>query len=206
MSIEHHAPFAAPLPHRHDPELPEMWVVRHGATEWSKNGRHTSTTDLPLLPEGEDGARALRQRLAEVEFAEVWASPRQRARTTAALAGFGEPEVVDDLQEWDYGDYEGLTRAQVHEEHDPTWAVWTHGCPGGESPRDVAARLDRVVERARAARGPVLAFAHGHSLRVLAVRWLDLPVAEGRHFHLDTTTVSILGTDRGLREVRRWNA
>ncbi|CAN5632405.1 acid phosphatase [soil metagenome] len=183
----------------------ELWIVRHGPTEWSRNGRHTSVTDLPLLPESEDEARDLAPRLAGIDPVLVLTSPRLRARSTAVLAGYPDAEVDADLAEWAYGDYEGLTSPEIREQ-DPGWAVWTHGCPGGESPEEVAARLDRVVARAQAADGPVLAFAHGHSLRALAARWLGLPVAEGRRFVLDTATVSVLGTDRGSSVVRRWNS
>jgi broad specificity phosphatase PhoE len=187
----------------------ELWVVRHGPTEWSRNGRHTSITDLPLLPDSEDDARALAPRLADLDPVLVLSSPRLRARRTAELAGFDRAEVDEDLAEWAYGAYEGVTTPDIRESA-PGWSIWTDGCPDGESPGEspdeVGARLDRVVARAQAADGPVLAFAHGHSLRVLAARWLGLPVADGRHFHLDTATVSVLGEDRGDPVVRRWNA
>lgn len=186
----------------------ELWLVRHGPTEWSRNGRHTSTTDLPLLPEGEDEARGLLARLSpEVvgrPFSLVLTSPRLRARRTAELAGFPDAELDDDLVEWGYGDYEGITTPQIRETV-PGWTVWDHPSPNGESAEQVSARLDRVVARARAADGPVLAFAHGHSLRVLAARWLGLPAAEGRLFRLDTATVSVLAFDRELPVVARWN-
>lgn len=183
----------------------ELWLVRHGATEWSRDGRHTSVTDLPLLPEGEDVARALVPRLADVDPALVLTSPRQRARRTAELAGFPDAVVDDDLVEWGYGDYEGVTtdeiRAQV-----PGWTVWTHACPGGESAEQVGERLDRVVVRARDTEGRVLAFGHGHALRALAARWLALPVADGRLLRLDTATVSLLGWERETPVVWRWNS
>ncbi|WP_139978230.1 histidine phosphatase family protein [Nocardioides litoris] len=185
--------------------MSELWLVRHGPTEWSKAGRHTSVTDLPLLPEHEDDARALAPRLAGLDPVLVLSSPRQRARRTAELAGFAEPDVDDDLAEWAYGEYEGVTTVDIREDR-PGWSIWTDGCPGGESPEEVGARLDRVVARARDAVGPVLAFAHGHSLRVLAARWLGLPAADGRHFVLDTATVSVLGDDRGEPAVLRWNS
>ncbi len=183
----------------------ELWIVRHGPTEWSRNGRHTSVTDLPLLADSEDDARALAPRLADLAPDLVLTSPRQRARHTAALAGFAEAEVDEDLVEWAYGDYEGLTSPQIRELV-PGWKVWTHGCPGGESPEQVSERLDRVVWRAQATGGKVLAFAHGHSLRALAMRWVGLPVAEGRRLVLDTATVSVLGMDRGTPVIRRWNS
>jgi broad specificity phosphatase PhoE len=183
----------------------ELWIVRHGPTEWSRNGRHTSVTDLPLLPESEDDARDLAPRLAHLDPVLVLTSPRLRARRTAELAGFADAVVDDDLAEWAYGDYEGITTPVIREGA-PGWSIWTDGCPDGESPDEVGARLDRVAARAREADGPVLVFAHGHSLRVLVARWLGLPVSGGRHFLLDTATVSVLGDDRGEPAVRRWNA
>ena len=183
----------------------ELWIVRHGPTEWSRNGRHTSVTDLPLLPESEDDARNLQPRLAALDPALVLTSPRLRARNTATLAGFPDAEIDPDLAEWAYGEYEGLTSHQIRERV-PDWTIWSHGCPGGESPEEVTVRLDRVVERAREAGGPVLAFAHGHSLRALAIRWLGLPVSEGRILKLDTATISVLATDRGNPVLQRWNS
>jgi broad specificity phosphatase PhoE len=183
----------------------QLWLVRHGATEWSVSGRHTSTTDLPLTPDGEAAARALAKQLAGIEFAQVLTSPRRRARHTAELAGFPDAEVDEDLAEWAYGDYEGLTTPQIRETV-PGWTVWSHSSPAGETAEQVAERLDRVVARAVAVEGKTLVFAHGHSLRALAARWLELDVAEGRHFALDTSTISVLGDDRGTRVVRRWNA
>jgi broad specificity phosphatase PhoE len=183
----------------------DVWLVRHGATEWSKAGRHTSTTDVPLLPDGEAAARSLGPRLAGHDFAVVLTSPRERARRTAELAGFPAAEVDGDLAEWDYGDYEGVTTDEIRESV-PAWTVWTHPCPGGENAADVGARLDRVVRRARDAAGDVLLFGHGHCLRVLAARWLGLPVADGRIFVLDTATVSVLGHEREDAAVLRWNS
>lgn len=183
----------------------DLWLVRHGPTEWSRAGRHTSVTDLPLLAESEDDARGLAPRLAGVEPALVLTSPRRRARDTAALAGFPDAEVDPDLAEWHYGDYEGLTTAQIRETV-PGWTVWTHPCPGGETPAQVTARLDRVVAEARERDGVVLAFAHGHSLRALAARWLGLPVSEGRLLRLDTATISVLGHERETPVVLRWNS
>lgn len=180
-------------------------LVRHGATEWSVSGQHTSTTDLPLLPEGEAAAREVAGRLAGSTFAEVLTSPLRRARHTAELAGYPDAEVCPDLTEWAYGDYEGRTTAQIRE-HDPGWTIWSHPTPGGESAEQVAARCDRVVERVRAASGPVLVFAHGHVLRVLTARWLGLAPTEGRLFRLDTSTVSVLGHERETAALLRWNA
>lgn len=185
--------------------MSELWLVRHGQTEWSRDHRHTSVTDLPLLPEGEEVARSLAERLDPADFAVVRTSPRQRARRTAELAGFADVEVDEDLVEWAYGDYEGITTEEIRETV-PGWTVWTHPSPGGESAEEVSARLDRVVERARAVEGRTLVFAHGHCLRALAARWLGLPVAGGRHLKLGTATVSVLGWERETPVVERWNA
>lgn len=183
----------------------ELWLVRHGPTEWSRSGQHTSVTDLPLLPDGEKDAIEVGSRLAEVAFAQVLTSPRERARRTAEIAGFGDAEVDEDLVEWAYGEYEGLTTPQIRETV-PGWSVWTHPSPGGESAEQVSARLDRVVARARTVQGRTLAFAHGHSLRVLAARWLGLPASEGRLLRLDTASLSVLGFERETPVVLRWNA
>ncbi len=178
--------------------------MRHGQTEWSAAGRHTSTTDLPLLQPGEDDAEQVRERLDELSFDLVLTSPRQRARRTAELAGFPDARVDDDLVEWGYGDYEGRTTEEIREDV-PGWTVWTHPTPGGESADDVAARCDRVVARVRAVDGRALVFGHGHALRALAARWLGEPVTFGRHVKLDTATVSTLGFERETPVVLRWN-
>ncbi len=185
---------------------PEVWLVRHGQTEWSRDGKHTSSTDLPLTPDGERAARSLKSRLDGTEFGLVLASPRQRARATAELAGFPNPEIDDDLREWDYGEYEGVTTPQVRET-DPDWSLWTDGAPGGERPADVEARVDRLIGRLRSAPGErVLVFAHGHVLRVVGARWCGWPVAAGAHLRLDTATVSVLGWERETPAIGRWNA
>ena len=182
-----------------------LYLVRHGATEWSKNGRHTGVTDLPLLPEGEDDARRMAARLAGHEFASVITSPRQRARRTAELAGFPDAVVDEDLVEWGYGEYEGISTVQIRET-DPGWSIWTGYTPGGETAEEIAARLDRVIARAQACDGDVLAFAHGHCLRALAARWVEEPVSFGRFLVLGTATLSILGDDRGQAAVLTWNS
>lgn len=181
----------------------ELWIVRHGETRWSKAWRHTSTTDLPLTEGGRADAQALRDMLSPFHFDRVWSSPRIRATETAALAGF-EPDIDADLAEWDYGQYEGVTTEEIRETV-PDWTVWTHPCPDGETAAQVGERLDRVVAGARDLTGRTLVFAHGHSLRVLAARWLGLPVADGRIFDLDTATYSVLSDDRGQPVVKRWN-
>ncbi len=183
----------------------QVWLVRHGETEWSRDHRHTSTTDLPLLPDGERVAKGLAERLAGTEFARVLTSPRQRAQRTAELAGFPDAEVDDDLVEWAYGEYEGVTTEEIRRTV-PGWTVWTHPTPGGETPEQVSARLDRVVDRVRGAGGPVLVFGHGHALRALTARWLGLPATDGRLFRLDTATVSVLGHEREAPVVLRWNS
>lgn len=182
----------------------ELWLVRHGETAWSRTGQHTSVTDLELTPAGEQVAETLVGPLSGIDFVQVLTSPRRRARRTAELAGFPDAVPDDDLAEWAYGEYEGLTSLQIQAEV-PHWSIWTHPTPGGETADEVGARLDRVVARAQASAGPTLVFAHGHTLRVLAARWLGLPVADGRIFDLDTATISVLGDDRGTPVVRRWN-
>ncbi|HZO68007.1 MAG TPA: histidine phosphatase family protein [Kribbellaceae bacterium] len=182
-----------------------LWLVRHGETEWSRDGRHTSTTDLELTSEGERVARELAPRLAVEDFDLVLTSPRIRARRTAELAGFPDAEIAPDLVEWDYGEYEGMTTPQIRETV-PGWTVWSQPVPGGETPAQVATRLDKVVRRVADVAGDVLVFGHGHALRGLAARWLELEVTEGRHFVLGTATISVLGWERGSPAVVRWNA
>ena len=182
-----------------------VWLVRHGATEWSEAGRHTGLTDIPLTAAGEQSARDLAAVLSEQSFQLVLTSPLQRARRTATLAGFMDAEPDDDLVEWDYGDYEGVTTPQIRETV-PGWTVWTHPCPGGESADDIGRRLDRVVGRLRAVDGDSLVFGHGHALRALAARWVGEPVAFGRFLRLDTATYSTLGHEREQPVVLAWNA
>jgi len=160
---------------------------------------------VPLLPEGEEVARSLVPRLADVAFVQVLTSPRLRARRTAELAGFPEAEVDEDLVEWDYGEYEGVTTAEIRERV-PGWTIWSHPTPGGETRAEIQERLDRVVARARSVDGPTLVFGHGHALRALAARWLALPATQGQHFQLDTATISVLGWEHEAPTIRRWNA
>jgi probable phosphoglycerate mutase len=187
------------------PQSPEVWLVRHGETAWSRDHRHTSTTDLPLTEVGVQVAQRLAERLAGVGFDLVLTSPRQRARRTAELAGFAAAEVDDDLIEWDYGAYEGITTAEIRETV-PGWTVWTHPSPGGETAAQVTGRLDRVVARVRRVEGRTLLFGHGHALRAFTARWLDQPVDEGRFFVLDTATLSVLGYERDTPALLRWNS
>jgi broad specificity phosphatase PhoE len=181
----------------------EIWLIRHGETEWSKSGQHTSWTDLSLTPEGERRAADLKAILSKHSFDAVFASPMKRALTTAQLAGFS-PEVIEDLREWNYGKYEGLTTLQI-QEVDPGWSIWTGAVPGGETGPQVEARADRALERAVAAGGQVAIFAHGHILRVLGARWLGLRAEAGKYFALGTATISILGHEHSQRVLKLWN-
>ena len=182
-------------------------MIRHGQTEWSATGRHTSTTDVPLTAAGEAAAAALAPALAAHEFALVLASPRTRARDTARLAGFPGAEVDPDLQEWNYGECEGLTSAEICAQGPELrdWTVWTGPLPGGETLAEVGARARRVMARADAAAGDVLLFGHGHQLRVLAAVALGLDPGVGAHFLLDPATVSVIGSEHGTRAIRVWN-
>ncbi len=195
----------APDGSRSGGDVPEVWLVRHGETEWSRDHRHTSVTDLPLTEVGVRVAAELGARLAGVRFDLVLTSPRLRARHTAELAGFPEAHVEGDLVEWGYGDYEGVTTQEIRGTV-PDWTVWTHPTPGGETADQVSARLDRVVGKTRAHGGRVLLFGHGHALRALAARWIGQPVDEGRFLRLDTATVSVLGFERETPVILRWNA
>ena len=185
---------------------PNLTVIRHGETEWSKAGKHTGRTDLPLTPAGEQSARSLRARLGERTFTLVLTSPLQRARHTAALAGFGEAAVIDqNLAEWDYGDDEGRTTSEIRSER-PGWTIWRDGPAGGERIAQVSARADRVIDRVLSAEGDVLAFAHGHILDVVAARWVGVHPELGRIFYLDSATISLLGWHHESRVVHRWNS
>ncbi len=181
-------------------------LIRHGETEWSASGRHTSFTDVPLTEQGREEARPLANRLANVDFALVLTSPRARARETCALAGLAaRAQVTDDLAEWDYGEYEGRTTAEIRRGA-PEWTIFSGGAPGGETAEQVAARADRVIDRAAAAGGVVALLSHGHFLRVLGARWVGLPAAAGAILGLDTATLSFLGHEREQRVLRVWNS
>ena len=183
----------------------EIWLIRHGETEWSRTGRHTGRTDLPLTPLGERQAAALGRHLDGRPFALVLTSPLGRARETCRLAGYGEvAELTEDLLEWDYGDYEGRTTAEIRAEV-PGWSIWTGDVPRGESVEQVGIRARRVIARAGAAAGDVALFAHGHVLRILTACWLGLPPANGRLFALGTAAVSVLGCERESRVISVWN-
>ena len=184
----------------------KVYLLRHGETEWSLNGRHTGVTDIPLTENGRKLARQLRPILAREKFVMVLTSPLQRARETCELAGLGTLASVDrDLMEWNYGEYEVLTTEQIRQTR-PDWSVFRDGCPGGESPLQVSVRADRIVSRVRAVDGNVALFSHGHILRVLAARWINLSASYGENFLLDTATLNVLGYYRESPAFKIWNA
>ena len=184
---------------------PEVVLVRHGETEWSLNGQHTSRTDVPLTDNGRRQAELLGLRLAGRRFEQVLSSPRERALETCRLAGLGEQaELRYDLEEWEYGEYEGKTTEEIRQER-PEWSLWRDGCPGGEDAAGVAARVDPVIAELRELEGDAILFAHGHVLRVLAARWLELEPAEGRRLGLSTAAMCALGYEHENRVVWLWN-
>jgi probable phosphoglycerate mutase len=186
--------------------IQQVYLIRHGETEWSLSGQHTGITDIPLTENGRNVAKQLEPILAKENFTMILTSPLERARKTCELAGLGAHAEIDrDLMEWNYGEYEGLTPKQIDAQA-PGWMLFRDGCPGGETPEQAGARVDRVIARARAVEGHVALFAHGHIFRVFAARWLGLPATAGRHFLLDTATLSILSYYRGIPAVKRWNA
>lgn len=187
-----------------NPSEVEVWLLRHGQTEWSVSGQHTGISDVPLTEAGEQAARSLKPFLAQTSFDAVFTSPLQRARRTAELAGISDAQIDAQLVEWDYGRYEGITRVEVRKKQ-PDWTVWKYGAPEGESPQEVSDRADELVARYRSMAGRVLLVGHGHILRVLAVRWLGQSVSLGERMLLDTATVSVLGFDRGTPALQRWN-
>ena len=186
----------------------QLWLLRHGATAWALNGRHTGSTDLPLLPQGEQEAQELQPVLKQVPFAAVFCSPLNRARRTCELAELGQQAVLlEELREWNYGNYEGLTTPQIQQSV-PDWSIWSHGCPGGEDAATVQKRCGAVIDHAMAIQneGAVALFAHGHLLRALAGTWLGIGADGGRLFGLDTGSICVLGHEHHLRVVKRWNA
>ena len=183
----------------------QIWLLRHAETEWSRNGRHTGHTDLPLTDAGRERARELAGLLPERGFDRVLSSPLERARETCELAGLGDQmEIRDGLLEWDYGDYEGLTTVEIRRDR-PGWYLWSDGCPGGETPGQVEARVDAVLDEALSAGGPVALFAHGHILRALTARWLEMPAAAGGRLALSAGAICVLGFEREVRVLWRWN-
>ncbi|MGE5060308.1 MAG: histidine phosphatase family protein [Betaproteobacteria bacterium] len=184
----------------------KVYLLRHGETEWSLNGRHTGVTDIPLTENGRKLARQLQPILAREKFVMVLTSPLQRARETCELAGLATLAGVDrDLMEWNYGEYEGLTTEQIRQTR-PDWSVFRDGCPGGESPLQVSVRADRIISRVRTVDGNVALFSHGHILRVLAARWINLSASYGENFLLDTATLNVLGYYRESPAFKIWNA
>lgn len=185
--------------------MTQLYLVRHGETEWSKSGQHTGHTDIELTKRGQEQAAALREPLSQLSFDAVYSSPLQRARKTAELAGFSEVGLHDDLMEWDYGQLEGRTSKDIQRDY-PDWRIWTGEVPGGESAEQVVARLQRFIAEVRSSEHQkVLVFAHGHSLRVLTLAWLDLPITAGELFEIDTATLSVLDEDENGPKVLRWN-
>jgi probable phosphoglycerate mutase len=183
----------------------EVWLLRHAQTEWALDGRHTGLSDIPLTERGRERGRELAARLAGIEWARVLSSPLSRAQETCRLAGLGDQmEIHEGLLEWDYGEYDGVTTADIRKD-DPDWYLWTDGAPGGESPAQVSARVDGVIAEVLGAGGPVALFAHGHLLRALAARWVEQPVAEGGRLALSTGSICVLGFEREVRVVWRWN-
>jgi broad specificity phosphatase PhoE len=182
-----------------------IFIIRHGQTEWSRADRHTGHTDVALEPEGIREAELVGARLASESFALVLSSPLQRALETCRIAGFGKNvQTRDDLMEWDYGDYEGLSTAQIRERQ-PMWSLWDDGAPSGETAAQVGSRADRVLQEVRAVEGDAVLFAHAHLLRVLAARWLGLPPRGGCRFALSTSSVSVLGYERDTEVISLWN-
>ncbi|HEY9287928.1 MAG TPA: histidine phosphatase family protein [Candidatus Dormibacteraeota bacterium] len=183
----------------------QVVLVRHGETEWSKDGRHTGTSDIPLTEHGREEARRLKPELQHWRFALVLSSPLQRSVETCRLAGYGDGvQLRPDLVEWDYGSYDGKTSKQIEAER-PGWSLWRDGGPDGETAEDVARRVDRVIAEVRAVEGNALVFAHGHVLRVLAARWLGEAPADGRLYALDTAALSVLGYEHQDAVISRWN-
>ncbi|MDP9093914.1 MAG: histidine phosphatase family protein [Actinomycetota bacterium] len=184
----------------------ELWLIRHGETEWSRSGRHTGRTDVSLTAAGEAQAAALTPLFAGLHPALVLCSPRERAQATARLAGLAITSIDEDLAEWDYGDYEGRTTAEIREQV-PGWTLWTDGVPNGETADQVSARADRVLLRAasKLSAGPVILIAHGHICRVIGARWIGLPATGGARLALGTAAPSVLGSQHGIPVIDRWN-
>jgi broad specificity phosphatase PhoE len=188
------------------PSDTEVWLVRHGETEWSLSGQHTGTTEIPLTEAGEAQARAVRKVIGDIEPALVVSSPRQRALRTAELAGLRVDEVDDDLAEWDYGEYEGVTTKDIQRTR-PSWSIWSDGAPGGESPAQVGERADRMLAKiaGRLADGPVVLVGHGHFGRALGVRWIGVPISVGASLLLGPAAPCKLGAEHGVAAIAQWN-
>ncbi len=189
-----------------EPAPLQLIFVRHGETEWSRDLRHTGRTDIPLTDNGREQAEATRPLLVPYSPTRVFSSPLSRAQETCRLAGLGDrAESRDELLEWDYGDYEGITTVEIHQTS-PDWVLWRDGCPGGEDPQQVGARADAFLAEVSSLSGDVAVFGHGHMLRVIAARWLELPVAEGKRLVLGTATLSVLGWEHDWHAIRAWNS
>lgn len=187
-------------------QLQQIFLIRHGETEWSLNGKHTGKTDIPLTENGQKMAQQIQSFFKEKEIALTLTSPLKRARMTCELAGFGNTAKIDqDLLEWNYGEFEGLTSKEIQANF-PDWNLFENGCPGGESPEQVKRRVDRVIEKIRDVNGNVILFAHGHILRTFAVRWLNLPISEGNHFILDPATLCVMTYSKNEPAMKVWNA
>jgi len=181
-----------------------LYICRHGETEWTLSGQHTGITDIPLTKNGEKQASLLGKRLQQIHFTKVFSSPRSRALETAKLAGFEEPIIDPDLQEWNYGKYEGLTNREI-KKLNPNWHLFSEGAPGGETPSQISIRADRVMAKVRTFTGNILVFSHGHFSRALAARWLGLDIVEARCFYLSPASMSILGYEREAPVIKLWN-
>jgi broad specificity phosphatase PhoE len=182
----------------------DLYLVRHGDTAWTHTGQHTGRTDLPLLPDGEEEARRLGQALSDIRFAAVYSSDLQRSLRTAELAGFEHPQVTPLLREFDYGDYEGLTSAEIWAQR-PDWQIYADGCPGGETPAQVYSRAKTLLSKLAGIEGAAIAFSHGHFLRAVAVAWVDLGIGAAARVALDTAAVSVLRDGGRGRVIQRWN-
>ncbi|MGH8426668.1 MAG: histidine phosphatase family protein [Gammaproteobacteria bacterium] len=188
---------------------PRLWLVRHGETEWSADGRHTGSTDIPLTERGREQAAALGRALKtlDVQFTKAYVSPLGRTRETARLVGFADAEPMDDLHEWDYGEFEGRKTSDIRKDlDDPHWLIWNADIREGETPEDVGKRADRARGLLMRSDGDVIVFSHGHFLRMFAARWMELPARAGQHLALDTGTISILGFEHEYQVITRWNA
>jgi len=191
------------------PQKTELWLIRHGETAWALSGQHTGTTDIPLTDRGRERAKGIRDYLRQRSFKKVFVSPLGRARETCAIAGYGDVAVVEpNLSEWNYGDFEGETTPQIRKKY-PDWLIWNGPVPNGETVEQVGARTDKVIARALAEiddeGGSVALFAHGHVLRILTSRWLNLPPSDGRLFALGTGSVSVLSFEREQHVIQSWN-
>lgn len=185
-------------------ENKQIYILRHGETEWSKSGQHTGLTDIPLIESGVSAAKLLKKRIDGIQFSHVFTSPLLRAKDTAKICGFGDATLLDELLEWNYGEYEGKKTLDIRKEI-PDWNIFTHGGAGGESVQEISSRADRLIEKLLPLNGPIALYTSGHISRAIAARWIEQPVTVGKHLILSTASLSILDIDRGTRVLRRWN-